>query len=162
MGSSPVAVTDQKWLSFCLLWTRQTWPFLLIFTNFRQVTVIWLRFGKTVGCEKQSKPFPFDKNLKNHAEELAQVISDDSTAEIKNWVPKLRNKTSRVQFFISFCNMFFWFVRQNKICMITKKYKMFYKTGEISFKWLFFWQYCQKPYLEPNQKSMVKLLCKIK
>ena len=51
--------------------------------------------------------------------------------------------------------MFFWFVRQNKICMIriiTEEVL----DREISFKWLFFWQYCQEPYLEPNQKSMVE------
>ena len=29
-----------------------------------------------------------------------------------------------------------------------------------STKWLFFWQYCQEPYLELNQKSLVELFCK--
>ena len=36
------------------------------------------------------------------------------------------------------------------------KDKMFYRTEEISFKWLLFRQYWQEPYLEPNQKSMVE------
>ena len=40
------------------------------------------------------------------------------------------------------------------------KDKKFYRTEEISFKWLLFWQYCQEPDLEPNQKSMVELFCK--
>ena len=30
-------------------------------------------------------------------------------------------QTSQVQSFISFCNMFFWFAQQNKICMIRIK-----------------------------------------
>ena len=40
------------------------------------------------------------------------------------------------------------------------KDKKFYRPEEISFKWLLFWQYCQEPDLEPNQKSMVELFCK--
>ena len=36
----------------------------------------------------------------------------------------------------------------------------FYIIREISFKWLLIWQHWQEPYLEPNQKSMVKLFCK--
>ena len=37
------------------------------------------------------------------------------------------------------------------------KDKKFYITWEISLKGIFFWQYHQEPYLEPNQKSMVEL-----
>ena len=40
------------------------------------------------------------------------------------------------------------------------KDKKLYRTEEISFKWLLFWQYWQEPDLEPNQKSMVELFCK--
>ena len=35
---------------------------------------------------------------------------------------------------------------------------MFYTTGETSLT--IYWHYCQKPYLEPNQKSMVELFAK--
>ena len=38
--------------------------------------------------------------------------------------------------------------------------KKFYRTEEISFKWVLFWQYWQKPDLEPNQKTMVGPFCK--
>ena len=31
----------------------------------------------------------------------------------------------------------------------------------MSFQWLFYGQYCQEPYLEPNQKSIVELFVKI-
>ena len=40
------------------------------------------------------------------------------------------------------------------------KDKKLYRTEEISFKWLLFWQYWQEPDLEPNQKSMVELFWK--
>ena len=36
----------------------------------------------------------------------------------------------------------------------------FYRTEEISFKWILIWQYCQEPDLEPNQTSMEELFCK--
>ena len=64
----------------------------------------------------------------------------------------------KVQSSISFCNTFFWFLWQNKLCLIR------IKTQKILDKWglngYFFWQYCQERYLEPNQKSMVELFCK--
>ena len=44
--------------------------------------------------------------------------------------------------------------------MHKNKDKKFYRIEEISFKWLLFWQYCQEPDLESNQKSMVELFCK--
>ena len=48
----------------------------------------------------------------------------------------LINKSQRFNFlFLSIS--FFWFVWQNKICMIRIKSKTIYITGEISFKWLF-------------------------
>ena len=48
----------------------------------------------------------------------------------------LINKSQRFNFlFLSIS--FFWFVWQNKICMIRIKSKTIYINGEISFKWLF-------------------------
>ena len=45
---------------------------------FEQVTVTLLSLGKTFGCKKQSKSSPFDKKFKNHPQDLAQVIFNDS------------------------------------------------------------------------------------
>ena len=57
---------------------------------------------------------------------------------IKNWLGfPVDKQTSKVQSFISFSDMFFWFVWQ-KICMIRIMTQKVYITGEISFKWLFF------------------------
>ena len=41
------------------------------------ITVILPSLSKTLHREKQSKPTPFDKKLKNGAQDLAQVIFND-------------------------------------------------------------------------------------
>ena len=48
-----------------------------------------------------------------------KLFSMTESIKIKNWLGSPLNKwTSKAQPFISFSNMFFWFVRQNKICMM--------------------------------------------
>ena len=41
-----------------------------------------------------------------------------------------------------------------------KDTKSFTELGKNLLNGYFFQQYCQEPYLEPNQKSMVELFCK--
>ena len=64
--------------SFCWLWAIENWVILLslgkwklnlfvYFYCFKQVTIIFLSLGKTLGRKKLSKPSLFDKKLKNHA-----------------------------------------------------------------------------------------------
>ena len=42
-----------------------------------------------------------------------------------------------------------------------KDTKRFIELGKYLLNGYFFLQYCQEPYLEPNQKSMVELFAKI-
>ena len=51
------------------------WPLLVLD---RSVTLLTL--GRTLGREKRSKPSPFDKKFKNQAQDLAQVIFNDSVS----------------------------------------------------------------------------------
>ena len=44
--------------------------------------------------------------------------------------------------------------------MHDKNKDKFYRPEEIYFKRLLFWQYCQEPDLQRNQKSMVELFSK--
>ena len=62
-----LTLNSSKLITIFLLWASQILPYLFIFTNLVQVTVILLSLGKTFGHKKQSKPFSFDKKFKNQA-----------------------------------------------------------------------------------------------
>ena len=112
-------------------------------TFFGQATYILLSLGKT-----------YHKKHRIWHRSFSMIQS----AGIKNWSPQSINRHQsfsliflHVTSFSDFCN---------KIKYDKNKDKNFYRNGKISFKWLLFWQYCQKQYLEPHQKSMVELFWK--
>ena len=114
--------------------------------------VFLLSLGRTFGCEKQLKPTPFVIKFKNHAQDLAQVIFNDSFSGNQELVSLVNNVGSIFYFFL----WHVFLICKTKWNMHDKNnewHKTFYR--EISFTWLFF-KYCQEPYLEPNQKSMVE------
>ena len=90
---------------------------MVLFTHFGQVTVILLSLCKTYR-EKRSKPTPFDKTTRIRFDISHFQWSNSRNQERVSIVNKLASKT---QSFISFCNTFFRFYRQNKICMIRIK-----------------------------------------
>ena len=60
---------------------------LLLFSDFRQVTVILLRLGNTLGYRKQSKP-TLIKNSKTTHRIWYKSFSMIQSARVKNWVPQ--------------------------------------------------------------------------
>ena len=50
--------------------------------------------------------------------DLAQVIFNDSITGNQDLGSPANKQNAKVQSFIPFCNAFFWFVQQNKICII--------------------------------------------
>ena len=73
-----VTLNSSKLIVILLTLGKSKLARLVYFTNFGQVTVTLLCLDKTLGHEKQSIPSPFDKKVKNHAQDLAQVIFNDS------------------------------------------------------------------------------------
>ena len=94
--------------------------FFLI-TDFAQVTVILLSLVKTCH-EKNPNPLRLMK-CNNHTYHLAQVIFNDSVSRNQELVYSVNKLALKVQSFIFFCNTFFRFLWQNKICMIRRKTK---------------------------------------
>ena len=90
---------------------------MVLFTDFGHVTVTLLSLCKTYR-EKRSKPIPFDKTTRIRFGISHFQWSNSRNQERVSLVNKLASKT---QSFISFCNTFFRFYRQNKICMIRIK-----------------------------------------
>ena len=89
----------------------QNWPYSFIFTEFGK-SVILLNLGETLGCKKAPNHSLWEKiqgpcivSCTSHFKWFSQ---GESRTGFLNWVQS-----------ISFCNMlFFWFVWQNKICVI--------------------------------------------
>ena len=95
---------------------------LTLFVSFYwlgQVTLILLSLGKTCR-KKQSKQSPFDNGFKKNSRTTNRIwgrsFSMIQSAGIKNWFPQSINRL-----FISFWKTLFWFLWQNKICMIRIK-----------------------------------------
>ena len=110
--------------SFCWVWAVQSRssicnkPKLTLFVSFYyfgRVTVILLGVGKKCR-EQQSKPSPFDKISKTTHRIWHKLFLMIQSPVIINWFPKSFKGSV-----IYFCNRFFWFLRQNKICMIRIK-----------------------------------------
>ena len=100
--------------SFALLWA---------------VHCYFTELGQHIKSRKTSKPSPFDKRFENHAQDLAQILFNDSISGNQELSCQVNEYTSKVQSFLSFCNKFFWFVRQDKIYMIR------IKTQKVSHTW---------------------------
>ena len=117
-----------------------------------------LSHKKTI--QTQSKPSPFDKNFKNHVKDLTQVIFNDSISGNQyNLVLQLLNRLQR--FNLLFLSVTRFSDLRDKICMITTKTQNSLILDNWGNIFQIFWQYCQEPYLEPNQKSMVELFAKV-
>ena len=106
----------QNWYSFPWLWGSENWLYLFILMKFGQLTVILLGLCKTLGLEKQCKPFPFDKKFKNHPCDLAQVIFNDSISGNQELGSQLINKLQKFNLLFIFLTGFV-----DKICIITVK-----------------------------------------
>ena len=123
------------------------------FNEFGQVTIVLLGLGKTGG---KNNPNPH-KKFKNHAWNLAQVIFNDLISMNQELGSQLINKLQR-------SNLLFLFVTylcDKENMLDNNQDTKSFITEEISFKWLlFFWQYCQEPYLKLTQKSLVEVFCK--
>ena len=63
----------QNWYLFCWLWASPNWPYSFVLVR----SVILLSLGKILGREKQTHTV-WQKKFKNHAQDLAQVIFNDS------------------------------------------------------------------------------------
>ena len=125
-----------------------------LYNKLSYFTVTLLGLGKTYR-KKQSKPSPFDKNSRTTHRIWHKLFSIIQSAGIKNWFPQSINRLYMFNLlFLSAPHFFLIFTIEWN--MHKNKDKKFYRIEEISFKWLLFWQYCQEPDLEPNQKSMVE------
>ena len=85
----------QNWVIFLLL-ASQNWPYLFIFTDFRQITVFLLSLGKMLGHKKQSKPSPFWQKIQEPYHRISHKSFSMIQAGIKNWVPQLINRLQRL------------------------------------------------------------------
>ena len=61
----------QNWYSFWWFLGRQNWPYLFLFPDFGQVSLLHL--GKILGCKKQSKPTPFFNDSIRRNQELGSL-----------------------------------------------------------------------------------------
>ena len=121
-------------------------------TVFGQVTVFSLSLGKLC-CEKQPKPSRFDKNSRTMHGICHKLFSMIQSAGIKNRFPQSINRLWRVSLLFISVTCFSDFCKDKD----TKdKDTKSFRTGEISFKWLLFWQYCKELYFFP----MVELFYK--
>ena len=105
---------------------------MFILIKFRQVTVVLLSLGKTSHCKKIIQTLS-DKKFNNHLQDLTQVIFNYSISINQELAGSPVNRDFKGSIFLH---------------------------TEISFKWLFSREYCQKLYLTQNQKSMAELFRK--
>ena len=84
---------------------------LIVFKNKLLVHFYWLWVGHGYFIEflQDGRPWkcklsPFDKNFKNHTEDLAQVIFNDSIIWNQLLDSPVNKQNSKVQSFILFCN----------------------------------------------------------
>ena len=95
-----------------------------------------------LGHEKLSKPSPFDKKLKNHAQDLAQAIFNDSIS------PNQELDFNGPIFYFSLSQVFLICSTKQNMHDKNKDTKNFYVTGENIFQMAIFRQYCQELYFE--------------
>ena len=130
--------------SFCWLWTvRQPYCFFGQVEIYPTCQFLYcLRAGHSSFTEFGQDVRPWKtvwivslsvwQKIQEHTLDLAQVIFNDSISRNQELRSPFNKQTSKVPSFISFCNTFFWFVRQNKICMIKiKTRKVLHNWGNI-------------------------------
>ena len=105
-----------SWCSCCQLWAFQNWSYLFSLADFGQVTVILVSLGKRP--QKTNPNSQFDKNLRTKP-------SSWHFSNYFQWFNQWESKTcvlsQQIGFkglVIYFCNTFFRFLQQDKICMI--------------------------------------------
>ena len=130
--------TDSHFADFGQVKTDDSCLFLLNLDWSHLFSWDWARCW---GMRNYPNPLHLTKNWRTMHRIWHKPFSMIQSAQIKNWI-------STVQSFIFLCHKFFWFVRQNKICMIRIKTKNFYVTGENIFQMAIFRQYCQELYFE--------------
>ena len=116
-----LTLSSSKLIVILLTFGNSQFNLLLYYSEFQQVKVTLLSLGKMLDCKKISKPPLLDKKFRNHGKGLALVIFNDSIKRNEELSSPVNEETSKVQSFIPFCNMFFWFVWKNEICMIRIK-----------------------------------------
>ena len=105
--------TDSHFADFGQVKTDDSCLFLLNLDWSHLFSWDWARCW---GMRNYPNPLHLTKNWRTMHRIWHKPFSMIQSAQIKNWI-------STVQSFIFLCHKFFWFVRQNKICMIRIKTK---------------------------------------
>ena len=140
--------------SFCWLWAIQSWyPFwwLCAILNWLYLFCSW------VWARHSMKDDP--KISRTTHRIWHKSFSMIQSAGIKSYFPQSINRLQRFSLLFLSVIPFSDFCKKIKYDK-NKETKSFIELGKYLLNGYFLWQYCQEPYLEPNQKSMVDLFCK--